>query len=126
MRIPAILAAFALTVLAPAAPLLAHVKLTASVPVAGTAAKAPKAPPAPSRTLQPPTARESGTKPPQGLQRASLRVRFNEASAACPATPPSGPPALPNRLHPTPPQGATTGATNPDRRPPAVHAVVRP
>ena len=43
MRIPAILAAFALTVLAPAAPLLAHVKLTASVPVAGTAAKAPKA-----------------------------------------------------------------------------------
>lgn len=43
MRIPAILAAFALTVLAPAAPLLAHVKLDASTPAAGTAAKAPKA-----------------------------------------------------------------------------------
>ena len=43
MRIPAILAAFALTVVAPAAPLLAHVKLTASTPAAGAAAKAPKA-----------------------------------------------------------------------------------
>lgn len=43
MRIPAILAAFALTLVAPAAPLLAHVNLTASTPAAGTAAKAPKA-----------------------------------------------------------------------------------
>lgn len=43
MRIPAILAAFALTLVAPAAPLLAHVKLAASTPAAGTAAKAPKA-----------------------------------------------------------------------------------
>ncbi len=43
MRIPAFLAALALTVVAPAAPLLAHVKLTASTPAAGGAAKAPKA-----------------------------------------------------------------------------------
>lgn len=43
MRIPAFLAALALTVGAPAAPLLAHVKLTASTPAAGAAAKAPKA-----------------------------------------------------------------------------------
>lgn len=43
MRIPAILAALALATLAPAAPLLAHVKLDASTPAAGTAAKAPKA-----------------------------------------------------------------------------------
>jgi methionine-rich copper-binding protein CopC len=41
MRIPAILAAFALTALTPSA-LLAHVELTASVPAAGTEAKAPK------------------------------------------------------------------------------------
>ncbi len=43
MRIPAILAALSLTIVAPAAPLLAHVKLDASTPAAGTAAKAPKA-----------------------------------------------------------------------------------
>ena len=47
MRIPARTTAFwaalALTALAPAAPLLAHVKLDASSPAAGTAAKAPKA-----------------------------------------------------------------------------------
>ncbi len=43
MRIPAILAALALTLVAPAAPLLAHVKLTASTPAAGAAAKSPKA-----------------------------------------------------------------------------------
>lgn len=42
MRIPAILAAVALTLVVPAAPLLAHVKLTASTPAAGSAAKAPK------------------------------------------------------------------------------------
>ncbi len=41
MRIPAFLAALALTALAPSA-LLAHVQLTASTPVAGAAAKAPK------------------------------------------------------------------------------------
>lgn len=43
MRILAILAALALTVVVPAAPLLAHVKLTASTPATGAAAKAPKA-----------------------------------------------------------------------------------
>jgi len=43
MRTPAILAAFALTVGAPAAPLLAHVKLATSTPSAGSTAKAPKA-----------------------------------------------------------------------------------
>ena len=47
MRIPARATAFwaalAFTMLAPAAPLLAHVKLDASSPVAGTAATAPKA-----------------------------------------------------------------------------------
>lgn len=42
MRIPAFLAALALSALAPGA-LLAHVNLAASTPVAGTAAKAPKA-----------------------------------------------------------------------------------
>lgn len=42
MRIPAFLAALALTALAPSA-LLAHVQLTASTPAAGAAAKAPKA-----------------------------------------------------------------------------------
>jgi len=41
MRIPAFLAALALSVLAPAG-LLAHVELTASTPAAGTAAKAPR------------------------------------------------------------------------------------
>lgn len=40
MRIPALLAALALTALAPA-PLMAHVKLASSTPAAGTAAKAP-------------------------------------------------------------------------------------
>lgn len=39
MRIPAILAAFALVTLAPAAPLLAKVTLTASTPAAGAKAK---------------------------------------------------------------------------------------
>lgn len=42
MRIPAILAALALTTLAPAAPLLAKVKLAASTPAAGAKAKSPK------------------------------------------------------------------------------------
>lgn len=42
MRIPAILAAFALTTLAPTAPLMAKVKLAASTPTAGAKAKAPK------------------------------------------------------------------------------------
>lgn len=41
MRIPAFLAALALTALAPTA-LAAHVELTASTPAAGTAASAPK------------------------------------------------------------------------------------
>jgi copper resistance protein C len=40
MRIPALLAALALTALAPA-PLMAHMKLASSTPAAGTAAKAP-------------------------------------------------------------------------------------
>jgi len=40
MRIPALLAALALTALSPA-PLMAHVKLTSSTPAAGTATKAP-------------------------------------------------------------------------------------
>lgn len=39
MRIPAILAALALTALTPAAPLLAHVRLAASTPAQGAAAK---------------------------------------------------------------------------------------
>lgn len=42
MRIPALLAALALSALAPGA-LLAHVQLTASTPAAGSQAKAPKA-----------------------------------------------------------------------------------
>lgn len=42
MRIPALLAALALSALAPGA-LLAHVKLAASTPAAGAQAKAPKA-----------------------------------------------------------------------------------
>lgn len=42
MRIPAILAAFALVTLAPAAPLLAKVALTASTPAAGAKAKGTK------------------------------------------------------------------------------------
>lgn len=42
MRIPAILAALALTTLAPTAPLLAKVKLAASTPAAGATAKATK------------------------------------------------------------------------------------
>ena len=42
MRIPAILAALALTALAPSA-LHAHIELTASAPAAGSATKAPKA-----------------------------------------------------------------------------------
>jgi methionine-rich copper-binding protein CopC len=41
MRIPALLAALALTTLVPAAPLLAKVKLAASTPAAGATAKAP-------------------------------------------------------------------------------------
>lgn len=43
MRIPALLAALALTALAPTGPLLAKVKLAASTPVAGAKAKAPEA-----------------------------------------------------------------------------------
>lgn len=44
MRIPALLAAaLALGTLAPAAPLLAHVKLASSTPAQGTAAKSPQA-----------------------------------------------------------------------------------
>ncbi|UYV16365.1 copper homeostasis periplasmic binding protein CopC [Porphyrobacter sp. ULC335] len=43
MRIAALFAALALTALVPGAPLLAHVKLAASTPVAGAKAKAPKA-----------------------------------------------------------------------------------
>lgn len=43
MRIPAFLAALALTALVPASPLMAHVKLAASTPAAGAKAKAPKA-----------------------------------------------------------------------------------
>ncbi|ASJ89683.1 copper resistance protein CopC [Porphyrobacter sp. CACIAM 03H1] len=42
MRIPALLAALALAALAPSAPVMAHVKLTASTPAAGAKAKAPK------------------------------------------------------------------------------------
>ncbi len=42
MRIPALLAALALSTLAPS-PLLAHVELAASTPAAGAEAKAPKA-----------------------------------------------------------------------------------
>lgn len=42
MRIPAMLAALAVTVSAPAAPLYAHVKLAASTPSAMSTAKAPK------------------------------------------------------------------------------------
>lgn len=43
MRIPALLAAALALTVAPAAPLLAHVKLAASTPAAGSAAKAPQA-----------------------------------------------------------------------------------
>jgi methionine-rich copper-binding protein CopC len=43
MRIPAILAALAFAALAPSAPLMAHVKLTASTPASGAKAKATKA-----------------------------------------------------------------------------------
>jgi len=42
MRITAILAALALSAIAPGAPLLAHVKLAASSPTEGAKAKAPK------------------------------------------------------------------------------------
>lgn len=42
MRIPALIAAFALAALAPAAPLLAKVKLAASTPAAGATAKGTK------------------------------------------------------------------------------------
>jgi methionine-rich copper-binding protein CopC len=42
MRIPALLAALALTAIAPTAPLLAKVKLAASTPAAGATAKSPK------------------------------------------------------------------------------------
>ena len=42
MRIPALLAAFALAALTPAAPLLAKVTLAASTPAAGAKTKAPK------------------------------------------------------------------------------------
>lgn len=43
VRIAALVAALALAVTTPAAPLLAHVKLAASTPAAGSAAKAPRA-----------------------------------------------------------------------------------
>ena len=42
MRIPALIAALALTALVPAAPLLAHVKLAASTPAEGSTVKPPK------------------------------------------------------------------------------------